>query len=197
MTKISHSYRCPDCAQKFRIAPNEPVPNFCPICGSYVGPDDGPFVPKSPMIRTEQTVANDYVYRKLEADSEARADAALPAIEKQLIDSGIPVEQAQKMAAQQASELRVTNMKDNIRDGEVAAIGPQPSPSYKQQVESLGGDPNGSFAGGMGVAGAGPAPVAESGAKFMRAMQGNVWRNAPTVPSASVAGLSGGFGKAG
>ena len=98
---------------------------------------------------------------------------------------------------QQANDLKVTNMKDSMREGDVAAIGPQTSEVYKQQVQTLGGDPAGSFAGGMAVAGAGPAPVNESGAKFMRAMQGNVWRGAPSAPSATVAGMSGGFGKAG
>ena len=196
-TKISQSYRCPDCAQKFRVATGEAVPNFCPICGSYVGPEDGPFVPKSPMIRTQQTAANDWAYRKLEADSEVRAEMALPAIEKQLIESGVPVADAQRMAMQQANDLKVTNMKDSMREGDVAAIGPQPSEVYKQQVQTLGGAPAGSFAGGMAVAGAGPAPVNERGAKFMRAMQGNVWRGAPSAPSATVAGMSGGFGKAG
>ena len=198
-TKIVHTYKCPDCGERFRLVHGSPLPDFCPNpkCGAYVGPEDGPFVPKSPMIRTQQTAANDWAYRKLEADSEVRAEMALPAIEKQLIESGVPVADAQRMAMQQANDLKVTNMKDSMREGDVAAIGPQPSEDSKQQVQTLGGDPAGSFAGGMAVAGAGPAPVNESGAKFMRAMQGNVWRGAPSAPSATVAGMSGGFGKAG
>ena len=188
---------CPDCGFKWRQAGDEALPKFCTECGTDLRQPDPGFVPSKMNIATNTGKAGDWAYRKLEADSEARAEAALPAIEKQLVDSGVPVADAQRMAAQQANDLKVTNMKDSMREGDVADIGPQPSEIYKQQVQTLGGDPSGSFAGGMAVAGAGPAPVNDSGAKFMKAMQGNVWRGAPAAPSATVAGMNGGFGKAG
>lgn len=197
-TKTIWKLRCPDCGERYIVANGEAPPNFCKSCGTdFRVEPNGEFVPKAPAIRTDQTKANDWAYRKAEADSEARAEAALPAIEQQLIESGIPVDQAQRMAAQQASDLKVTNLKDNLREGEVAAM-PKASPIYQQQVTSLGGDPNGSFVGGMGVAGSSPAPVNESGAKVMNLIQGSAWRGrGPAAGNATVAGMQGGFGKAG
>lgn len=194
-TKIRRTYRCPDCAEKFSLAHGDPIPNYCPLCGAYVGVDPN-FVPSRMNIATSIGKAGDWSYRKLEADSEARAEAAVPAIEQQLRDAGIPAEQAQKMAAAQAAEIKVTNMRDNMREGDVAAI-PQVSPLYRQQVTALGGDPNGAFVGGMGVASASPAPVGESGAKAVQMIQGGVWRSRTPTASATVLGMRGGFGKVG
>lgn len=197
-TKSIWKLRCPDCGERYIVAHGESPPNFCKSCGTdFRIEPSGEFVPKAPAIRTDQTRANDYVYRKLEADSEARAEAALPAIEQQLREAGIAPAEAQRMAAQQASEIKVTNMRDNMREGEVAAM-PKASPVYQQQVTSLGGDPNGSFVGGMSVAGAGPAPVNESGAKVMQMIQGGAWRGRASASApATVAGMQAGFGKAG
>jgi hypothetical protein len=187
---------CPDCNHKWRWPGDQELPSFCPKCATSLAVPDPDFVPSKLNIGTVTGKSGDWAYRKLEADSEARAEAALPAIEQQLVEAGIPVEQAQRMAAQQASEIKVTNMRDGMREGDVAAM-PTASPVYQQQVTSLGGDPNGSFVGGMSVAGAGPAPVNESGAKVMQAIQGGAWRSKAPTANANVAGLRGGFGKAG
>ena len=195
-TKTIRKLRCPDCGAKWTSAVADALPNFCPQCASDLRVPDPDFVPTRVNIATNTGKAGDWAYRKLEADSEARAEAALPAIEQQLRDAGIPAEQAATMAAKQASEIKVTNMRDNMREGDVAAI-PQASDIYRNQVQTLGGDPNGSFVGGMGVAGAAPAPMNESGGKVIQAIQGGAWRTKAPVANAKVAGMSGGFGKVG
>lgn len=196
-TKTIRKLRCPDCGAKWTSAVSDALPNFCPQCASDLRVPDPSFVPSKVNIATSEGKAGDWAYRKLEADSEARAEAALPAIEQQLREAGIPADQAQTMATKQAAELKVTNMRDNMREGDVAAIVPQPSAIYQQQVTSLGGNPDGSFMGGMGVAGAGPAPMQESGGKVLQAIQGGAWRSKAPASNATVAGMRGGFGKAG
>ena len=195
-TKTIRTLRCPDCGAKWTSGVSDALPNFCPQCASDLRVPDPDFVPTRVNIATNTGKAGDWAYRKLEADSEARAEAALPAIEQQLRDAGIPAEQAATMAAKQASEIKVTNMRDNMREGDVAAI-PQASDIYRNQVQTLGGDPNGSFVGGMGVAGAGPAPMQESGGKVIQAIQGGVWKSKAPTAKATVAGMAGGFGKVG
>lgn len=197
-TKSIWKLRCPDCGERYIVAHGEAMPNFCRQCGADFRVEPGEFVPKAPAIRTDQTRANDYVYRKLEADSEARAEAALPAIEQQLRDAGIAPDEAQRMAAQQASEIKVTNMRDNMREGDVAAmpslagnVVAQTAQAYK---EALGFD---YFQGGIAQANAPAAPLNESGGKVMQAIQGGAWRSKAPTANARVAGLNGGFGKAG
>ena len=197
-TKTIRKLRCPDCGAKWTSAVSDALPNFCPQCASDLRVPDPDFVPTRMNIGTSTGKAGDWSYNKLVADSEARAEAALPAIEQQLREAGIPAEQAATMAAKQAAELKVTNMRDNMREGDVAAMDvPKPSSIYEQQVTALGGNPSGSFMGGMGVAGSAPAPINESGGKVIQAIQGGVWKSKTPVSGATVAGMSGGFGKIG
>jgi hypothetical protein len=198
-TKTIRKLRCPDCGAKWTSAVSDALPNFCPQCASDLRVPDPDFVPTRMNIGTSTGKAGDWSYNKLVADSEARAEAALPAIEQQLREAGIPAEQAATMAAKQAAELRVTNMKDNMREGDVAAMPPAPANNIVSQTaeayrEALGFQ---YFQGGMGVAGAGPAPMNESGGKVLNAIQGGAWRSKAPAPNATVAGMSGGFGKVG
>jgi hypothetical protein len=70
-------------------------------------------VPGLFSIGTHKGKAVDLTYRQLEKSSEVRAEMA-----------GDP-------------SLKVTNLKDNLREGDVAAFAPQPSKEYTSQVEGL------------------------------------------------------------
>ena len=199
--KIATIFRCPDCGGKLRVAQGDPLPEYCSYknCGVYLGPEEEkPFVPAAPMIRSKLGISADQTYRQYEDASIARAEAAKPMIEEQLVQAGIPREVAQRQAVEQANQIKVTNLKDHMADGENAAIPSEyrPSAAYEQQVTMLGADPRGSFAGGMSVAGVGAAPINESGAKIIMGIQGGRMNSAPPNV-ASVAGFKGGFGKAG
>lgn len=189
VTKTNVTCRCPDCGEKFKVPHGESLPNFCPLCGSYVGIDPN-FVPTRMNIGTVTGLSGDWAYRKAEADSEARAEVARPQIEAQLVAQGVPVEEAQRQAAVRANEIKVTNLRDNIRDGEVAAIAPNNVVS--QVANSIPGFSY--FQGGSGASPGGKADFNESGFRALSVIQG-ARSTTPSVPSA--AGMQGGFGKVG
>lgn len=70
-------------------------------------------MPPLVSIGTHKGKAVDLTYRQLEKSSEVRAEMA-----------GDP-------------SLKVTNLKDNLREGDVAAFAPQPSKEYQSQVEAM------------------------------------------------------------
>lgn len=180
--------KCPDCGDKFKVPHGEPLPNFCPLCGSYVGVDEN-FVPSKLNMPSSLGKSADWSYRKLEADSEARAEAAVPMIEEQLVQAGMPREEAQRRAVAQANEIKVTNMRDNMREGDVAAVPVKNTVTDVADAMASAGLWNGYFQNGSPSAG--PAPVNESGAKVLMGIQSG----RASSPPPSVAGLSGGFGR--
>lgn len=108
---IFRAYKCPDCEQIFRHGhhPNDsPPPNYCPLCGSYVGEEPPPvFIPQAPAIGRKRSA--DAVYRQMEVASVERA------------------RQAAKMAGvdeKEMSHLKITDMKDRLREGDIAAVTP-------------------------------------------------------------------------
>jgi len=96
---VVYKLQCPDCGQQYRlkVENGEGLPDFCPKCGSYVGGDPD-FVPSKVTIRSALGKSGDQTYRMIEQSSEVRAQMA-----------GDP-------------SLKVTNIKDNLREGDVAAI---------------------------------------------------------------------------
>jgi hypothetical protein len=89
------------------------LPERCPLPGcDYVAKpkeadENGVIVISAPFIGSAKTKATDGCYRQLEESSAARAEAAAHF-------AGVPVSEM--------SHLKVTNLKDNTREGEVAAI---------------------------------------------------------------------------
>lgn len=103
VTKVRYKLQCPKCAHKFYSDTLFPE---CPKCDySAELPDDD--VISMPAIRSAVAPSVDKVYRDMERASEAR------------------VEQAAAMAGVPASEmsgLKLTNLRDNTREGEIAAM---------------------------------------------------------------------------
>jgi hypothetical protein len=107
---MTHKYtaRCPGCHGKFPWDPKLGYPTRCPLPGcDYTTPETDEVVIAAPFLRSPNTNKTDASYRQLEMQSEARAQMAADM-------AGVPVSEM--------SDLKITNLKDNTRPGEVAAI---------------------------------------------------------------------------
>ena len=121
------SYECPSCGGRFRFfhaTSDEPPPNYCPMCGAFVGDDAEPiFVPAAPHIERSIRSTADNVYRGMEAASVANAEAAAEI-------TGDSVEDH--------SALKISNLGDYLRTGDVAAKMPETAVS-KAMASNAGG----------------------------------------------------------
>lgn len=100
--------KCSECRKAFPWDIAKGWPKHCPECGVYCG-TDGKDEVVMPFIRSAKTGANDKLYRDMERGSEVRAQAAADLL-------GVP--------ASEVSDIKITNMKDNMREGDDAAITP-------------------------------------------------------------------------
>lgn len=106
---------CPECAHRFRFLrhpADEPLPRFCPACGHDSQADDSaaemPQAVTAPHIKNRVIVAAvDGTYRAMEEASEANMYAAAEAAGCDVSDM---------------ASLKITDMKDNLREGDVAAM---------------------------------------------------------------------------
>lgn len=171
---ILYKLQCPECGEKFRWE-GENFPDFCPRCQAYVGVDPN-FVPSRLNIGGSALAKSaEATYRALEQSSEVRAEMA-----------GDP-------------SLKITNMRDNLREGDVAAIMPQPSKTYRDAVAGMDYNP---WSGGIGVdtnqalALAKQGGMSGTGRVVLETIQGGALPKAPNVQQ-SLAGLKAGFGGGG
>lgn len=120
-------YECPDCTGKFSFHhdPGDcPPPQFCPLCGSNVSSDELYQPPLLHIAKSIGKVADD-TYRQMEQASDAR------------------IEMAAEMTGYDRSELsgmKITDMRDNMREGDVAAN--LPSNPVSQALEAQQGHQN-------------------------------------------------------
>jgi hypothetical protein len=104
------AYRCPDCTGSFRFYHHpdaEPPPDYCPLCGNFMGDEPEPaFVPSAPHVAKTIGKTADNVYRQMEAASDANMEAA-----------------AQMTGGDKSdfAGMKITNMADYLRPGDVAA----------------------------------------------------------------------------
>jgi hypothetical protein len=116
-------YECPTCTQQFsfRHDPGDcPPPSFCALCGAFVGEDPSQ-VMQAPHIQKSIGKVADAVYRDMESSADYR------------------IEQAAEMTGMDASDLsamKVTDLKDNLRAGDVAAILPENPVSQAMTAQS-------------------------------------------------------------
>lgn len=143
---VVRTYRCNDCGTEWDefLMHAEEAPEGCPKCeatGEFT--DDLPYIqlPSRAKIGGSNLARSaDATYRQVEASSEVRAGMAEAEMTQQLQASGVPAEEAQRQAAVAAREVKVTNMHDNLRVGDVAAMPPaQPSAEYQAQIAAAGG----------------------------------------------------------
>lgn len=130
---IYKKYECPDCKGVFRFMhhPNdEPPPDFCPLCGADVSgkakkqrkprlkkadhaslPDD-----VRPSVRRIASRSADSVYRQMETASKNRMQDAAELL-------GVD--------ARSLSAMQMTDMKDNVREGDMTMQSSVPSEAAK------------------------------------------------------------------
>ena len=99
--------RCPHCRKKFAWKSGTDLPDECPLCGEEVGTDRADHDVIMPFISKPRVRAMDQVYRQMEAGSEQRTHLAAE------MGGG---------AASDYSGLKITDMKDNLRAGDIAAV---------------------------------------------------------------------------
>lgn len=126
--------RCTHCRGAFRWDTAESWPKFCPMCRADFGDERADDDIVMPFIRSKNSklVTADKVYREMEESSSRRAQAAADMV-------GAPVSEM--------SGLKITNMVDNQRPGDLAVPMPSnPVSNFMQQNPAASG-----FGTGRGV----------------------------------------------
>jgi hypothetical protein len=118
---INVRLRCDQCGNKFYA--KTAYPECCPICGAEREDDPGDVI-SMPALRSATTATPDKVFREMEEKSIARAEAAASM-------AGVPVAEM--------SHLKITDLRDNVKDGETYAK-PVQVPS-NMQGKWVGGGP--------------------------------------------------------
>jgi len=152
MAKI-FTYNCPSCEGEFSYMqhPSDapPAPRFCPLCGHDSQSDvieiKIPFkrAITAPHIAKSIGKVADATYRGMEEESRARIEAAAEM-------TGQPVSDF--------NDMKITDMKDNLREGDAAAVAPPVS-----EVSKLMEQTPGVFGFQPGVAASGYAAAAHTG----------------------------------
>ena len=161
---------CPDCAHRFsmRMEDDGKLPSFCPACGHRMESDDPDFVPNQMNIGTALGKSGDQTFRMIEESSIRRAEMA-----------GDP-------------SLKVTNIRDNLREGDVAAM---PVNNIVSQVADQAHQQLGFnyFQASVGeeLAAVKMGPERGTGMPALEAIQGGQLPSAPRA--ASVAGMKAGW----
>jgi len=145
---VVRTYECPECSAQFSIRhehSEDPPPSFCAACGSAMGEEP------SQVYRLNYGGSNiarsaDKVYRDLEDSSAARGEAA-----------GDP-------------SLKITDMQDNLREGDVAVKMPNNAVSQYAQQANHQFFQSSNIQGHLAAAKTGPA-AASSGATAIQAIQ--------------------------
>lgn len=146
--------RCPDCREKFSWKSGTALPDACPLCGAKVGSDRPDDEIVLPSIRTMRTRIMDKTYRDMEAGSEKRMELAAQ------VGGGSPSDY---------SALKITDMKDNLREGETAAV-----PVRNAVTEHMARTGQGGFVGGDGTGYSGAVqtgPFPNAGARMRTSVQ--------------------------
>ena len=126
--------RCTSCRGAFPWNTKEHWPKFCPLCSADLGDDRADDDIVMPFIRSSSSklAAADRVYREMEESSSRRAQAAADMV-------GAPVSEM--------SGLKITDMRDNQRPGDLAVPLPSnPVSDFMQQNPQASG-----FGTGRGV----------------------------------------------
>lgn len=99
--------RCMVCREKFPWdMVQDGSPEYCPKCGEYIG-TEGKDEVVLPFISSAKNLGADRVYKDMEQKSELRAQLAAE-------QSGL--------SASEVSHLKITNMNDRQRQGDIAAM---------------------------------------------------------------------------
>jgi len=141
--------RCPHCRKTFAWKSGTDMPDDCPLCHKFVGNDRDDADIVMPAILGHRTKVADQVYRDMERGSEHRTHLAAE------LGGG---------SASDYSGLKITDMRDNLRQGDIAAV-----PVRNAITEHMERTGQGGFAGAEGVGYSGAVqtgPFPNAGAKM-------------------------------
>jgi hypothetical protein len=137
--------RCPVCRKKFSWKSGTDLPDECPLCDAKVGSDRPDDEIVMPSLRSARTSVADRVYRDMEKGSEQRMNLAAE------VGGGTPSDY---------SGLKITDMKDNLRAGEIAAMPVRNAVTDHMEKYKQGGFVGGDGTGYSGAVQTGPFPNA-------------------------------------
>jgi len=124
---IVRRYECPDCNAEFKfmhMTKDEPVPDYCPHCGNFMG--TGPIqLPPFIAIKSQRTKNADKTYRDMETGSETRQQLAaeMTGLDKADLNS-----------------IKITDLKDHLKPGDIAAK--VPTNPVSEMMDANKGNPN-------------------------------------------------------
>ena len=98
--------KCNSCSHRIPWKPTEKAPKECPQCWASFGEERADNDIVMPFIRSTKTNNNDKLYRDMERGAETRMHIAAE-------QTGAPVSEM--------SAMKMTDMKDNQREGDIAA----------------------------------------------------------------------------
>jgi hypothetical protein len=137
---LVRTYECPECSKRIDLLqePEEGPPRFCGFCGTDFGEAEP--IPGTHAIGGSAIVrSTDGMYRELETSSAARAEEL------------------------NAPHLKVTDLKDNLRQGDVAAKAPDNAVTrFTREAKATTGA-NFGWGGGFSTPGARVAPPIPTG----------------------------------
>lgn len=171
---VMRTYQCPDCEGVFEhlhMRSTEEPPAFCPLCGASTA-DVQPELSAPHIAKSIGKVA-DTVYRDMEESSRQRAYLAAEALGE---------------SASDMSNMLVTNMRDDAREGETSA--PTVNNEVSQAMQAypgIGGLQSADAAAGYAAA-TRSGPHANAGVKAMQNVVKQHATNAPRVVRANQTG---------
>lgn len=105
---MAFAIRCPECRAKIPWKLNVAKPKECPSCGTeMVEPEGDDSVVVMPAFLSARTRKIDGVYRDMEQKSENRMEHAA---------------HLAGTSTSEMSDLKVTNLRDNLREGDIAEL---------------------------------------------------------------------------
>jgi hypothetical protein len=145
--------RCTECREKFKWL-GDKFPDECPICHAHIGHDRADDDVVMPFVSRRKIASADKTYRAMEAGSEQRMQLAAEL-------TGEP--------ASEFSGLKITDMRDNMRAGDMAAIPVDNAVTRHMAATGQGGFVGADGSGYSGSVQSGPFPNA--GAKMRTTLQ--------------------------
>lgn len=135
MALKSRTWACPDCEGQFTTIADdrEGPPKFCTLCGNDMSADIEA-IPNFSRIGKASNQTIDQIYRRMESASVARAEQAAS-------DMGVPVSEM--------SGIKMTDMKDNLREGDTSFVAPKQSISAPANINSVAGNQGAQMAAGI------------------------------------------------
>lgn len=156
MALIFRTYECPDCSGRFELMQQseEAAPRFCLHCGADFGEDEDA---RPGAVPGTHSIGGSSAARAVDNTYALAEQMGQDAYER----TGNP-------------NLKITNMRDNMREGDVAAM-PSVTPANNgllREAHELGLSPGWHSAGSIGVGPTPPPPEYATGVKALGALQG-------------------------